>query len=219
MISLFQRGPEARSCSIFSNRMRPLFHALGLPILLWIISTPAGAVDLQDVQFAALPGNRVEIQLILSGPVAAPETFSTESPARIALDFPGVNSKLEHKSIPIGVGAVHSLVAVEASDRTRVVLNLTDSVPYEVNTAGNRVTIQVNTQGGVDSAPVAAPAGAPADTRVSSSPNPAWKPSARASRSAVFRTRGTGYRLSARHQRRGACHDPAAKSGHPGRGA
>ena len=105
---------------------------------------PAGAADLQDVQFAALPGNRVEVQLTLSEPVPAPETFSTDSPARIALDFPGVSSKLDRKAVPIGVGAVHSLVAVEASDRTRVVLNLNDSVPYEVTTSGNRVTIRIN---------------------------------------------------------------------------
>jgi len=105
---------------------------------------PVGAADLQDVQFAALPGNRVEVQLTLSEPVPAPEAFSTDSPARIALDFPGVSSKLDRKAVPIGVGAVHSLVAVEASDRTRVVLNLNDSVPYEVTTSGNRVTIRIN---------------------------------------------------------------------------
>jgi type IV pilus assembly protein PilQ len=107
-----------------------------------------GAADLQDVQFAALPGSRAEVQLTLSEPVPPPETFSTESPARIALDFPGVASKLDRKAVPIGVGPLHSLVAVEASDRTRVVLNLTDSVPYEVTSSGNRVTIRLNTDGG-----------------------------------------------------------------------
>ena len=116
-------------------------------LLLWCLaaSAPAGAVDLQDVQFAALPGNRAEVQLTLSEPVSTPEAFSTESPARIALDFPGVSSKLDRKAIPIGLGPLHSLVAVEASDRTRVVLNLTDSVPYEVTSSGNRVTIRLNT--------------------------------------------------------------------------
>jgi type IV pilus assembly protein PilQ len=161
-------------------------YALGLPILLLVIGTQAGAADLTDVQFAALPGDRVEIQLILSGPVAAPETFSTESPARIALDFPGVTSKLASKSVPIGMGAVHSLVAVDASDRTRVVLNLTDSVPYEVSTAGNRVTIQVNTQGSVASAPPETPPAAASQTETrTSQPQPAWNPRAHPARSAA----------------------------------
>lgn len=118
-------------------------------VLLLGLAAPiqSGAADLQDVQFAALPGSRAEVQLTLSEPVPPPETFSTESPARIALDFPGVASKLDRKAVPIGVGPLHSLVAVEASDRTRVVLNLTDSVPYEVTSSGNRVTIRLNTDG------------------------------------------------------------------------
>jgi type IV pilus assembly protein PilQ len=37
--------------------------------------------------------------------------------------------------VPIGLGVAHSLNAVEASDRTRVVINLNDSVPYELRPA------------------------------------------------------------------------------------
>jgi type IV pilus assembly protein PilQ len=111
------------------------------------------AAELQDIQFAALPGNRVEIQLTLSDAVPAPETFATESPSRIALDFPGVSNKLAQKALPIGVGAVHSVVAVEASDRTRVVVNLNDSVPYEVTTNGNLISIRLDTDEDLVSAP------------------------------------------------------------------
>jgi hypothetical protein len=52
------------------------------------------AVELTDIQFAAQPGNRVEIQLLFSAPVDAPRTFDTVSPARIALDFEGVGNAL-----------------------------------------------------------------------------------------------------------------------------
>lgn len=131
-------------------------------MLLMALAMPTLGADLQDVQFAALPGNQVQIQLNLSGPVAQPQTFATESPARIAMDLPGVNSRLASKSIPIGLGPVHSLVAVEASDRTRVVLNLTDPVPYEVSTAGNQITIKVATKGRVASPP---PSPAPAESQ------------------------------------------------------
>lgn len=118
---------------------------------------PVSAADLQDVQFAALPGGRVEVQLAFSEPVSLPESFATESPARIALDFPGVSSKLDRKAVPIGVGPAHSLVAVEASDRTRVVLNLTDSVPYEVTSSGNRVTIHLDSDGSYAGTPASGP--------------------------------------------------------------
>ncbi len=131
-------------------------RALALVALL--VCGPVGAVELQDVEFAALPGNRVEVQLTFSGPVSVPQTFATESPARIALDFEGATSKLDRKAIPIGVGAVHSLVAVEAGNRTRVVVNLNDSVPYEVSANGNKIVLKLSTQGDVASLPPPSPA-------------------------------------------------------------
>jgi type IV pilus assembly protein PilQ len=118
--------------------------------MLLFLSTPAQATELLNVQPSELPGKQVQIQLNFSAPVAAPSDFSIESPARILLDFNDVTSKLERRSLPIGVGAVHSLVAITAptngKDRTRIVLNLTDSLPYKVSTAGNQVTIIVNPQ-------------------------------------------------------------------------
>ena len=118
-----------------------------LPMWVATCGEAMAAVSLQNVEFAALPGNQVQIDLVLSGAVKPPEAFSTESPSRIALDFPGVTSGLDKKTVPVGVGMVHSVVAVEGGDRTRVVINLSESVPYEINTRGNRVTVAVNAQG------------------------------------------------------------------------
>jgi type IV pilus assembly protein PilQ len=120
--------------------------ALLTPFLLGAPTAVQAAPALQDIEFAALSGNRVQIDLVLSAAPKPPEHFSTDSPARIALDFPGVTSDLKNKTVPVGVGVVHSVVAVEAGDRTRVVINLNESVPYEVATRGDRVTISVNTQ-------------------------------------------------------------------------
>jgi type IV pilus assembly protein PilQ len=102
------------------------------------------AAVLEEVEFASLPGNQVEIDLVFSGSVPSPTDFATENPARIAIDFPGASSGLDKKQIPIGLGVAHSLAAIEASDRTRIVINLNDSVPYELTTRGNRVTIALN---------------------------------------------------------------------------
>ncbi|WP_338115101.1 type IV pilus secretin PilQ [Thiocapsa imhoffii] len=144
---------------------------LGL-IWFWSWAHAARAVELTDVQFAAQPGNRVEIDLRFSGPVSAPQTFDTISPARIALDFAGVRNGLDRRAIPIGVGAVHSLVAVEASDRSRVVINLNDSVPYEVTTDGDRVRIAVDSRIASPLARSAAPA--PSPEQASRPPPPPW---------------------------------------------
>ncbi len=108
------------------------------------VGTTIAAPVLQQVELGTLPGNRVQIDLILSETIRPPETFATESPARIALDFQGVENGLETKSMPIGLGAVHSLAAVEAGERTRVVVNLDEAMPYQVTTRGNRVTLELN---------------------------------------------------------------------------
>lgn len=184
MNSLFQRGIGIRPRPGSAGRVISLVSRFGCLALLTILAIPSMGASLKDVQFTALPGNRVEVQLDLDGPVAAPETFATDSPARIALDFPGVSSRLDRKAVPIGVGVVHSLVAVEASDRTRVVLNLTDPVPYEVSTAGRRVTIKVDTQRAIPGSPPRAQA-----VRTAARPGPAttepvqpWSPPVRSTR-------------------------------------
>jgi len=107
-------------------------------------SRAAAATELKDVQFSALPGNQVRIDLTLSGPIKPPGVFSTESPARIVLDFEGVKSALTKRSVPIGIGPVRGLVAVEASDRTRVVVDLSEAVPYQVDTKGDQVYLSIN---------------------------------------------------------------------------
>ncbi|MGB5835168.1 MAG: type IV pilus secretin PilQ [Thiohalocapsa sp.] len=158
--------------SFFVQRIRRNSNSTwGLAIAIVLLSTwfaaPTCAVAavLEDVEFASLPGNQVEIDLVFSGTVPKATDFATENPARIAIDFPGATSGLDKKQLPIGLGVAHSLVAIEASDRTRVVINLNDSVPYELSTRGNRVTIALNPE---RSAPIprqaasrsAAPAGA-----------------------------------------------------------
>ena len=115
-----------------------------LVLALTLCAAPLAAATLEQVEFASLPGNSVEIDLIFSGAPPNPSDFATENPARIAIDFPGAGSALERKTQPIGLGVAHSLVALEASDRTRVVVNLDESVPYALATAGNRVTVKLN---------------------------------------------------------------------------
>ncbi len=125
-----------------------------LLILTWPVSGLAAA--LKDVEFASLPGNQVRIDLVLTEPVAAPRDFSTDMPARIVLDLPGVTSELPRKNVAIDVGPVQSLTALDAEGRTRVVVNLATPVPYRVQSQGDRITIAIN-ESAVNS-PLAVPA-------------------------------------------------------------
>jgi type IV pilus assembly protein PilQ len=115
-------------------------------VSMWLLTPMALSATLEVAEFASLPGNQVEIDLVFSGVPPKPSDFATDNPARIAIDFPGATNRIGRKAIPIGLGAAHSLVAIEASDRTRVVINLNDSVPYSLKTQGNRVTVALNPQ-------------------------------------------------------------------------
>jgi type IV pilus assembly protein PilQ len=112
------------------------------------LATSAWANTLQDISFSALPGNRVEITLKLAEPIADPASFATDNPARIAIDLPDTTSALAHKVTPIAVGAARSVTAIEAKDRTRVVVNLLDSVDHQVRSVGNTVQISIGGSGG-----------------------------------------------------------------------
>ncbi len=110
---------------------------------LLVLSAPtilAGALN--DLKYTSLPGDRVQIKMTLSDPLAAePLNFTIDNPARIALDFPATTLSLKEKNHPVGVGKVESVTAVEAEGRTRVVVNLVQLVPYKIETAGNVVTL------------------------------------------------------------------------------
>jgi len=115
--------------------------------------TPVSAADtaagntLQSVDFAELPGNKAQITLTLSKPAPAPLSFTIDNPARIALDFPDTGNGLQQRSQSIGIGMAESITAVEAQNRTRVVVNLVDMVPYEARTEGNQVILVVQNAG------------------------------------------------------------------------
>lgn len=122
---------------------------------IWLIIVMAGwssvlwANELRDISFVTLPGNRVQVVMILAEPIAVPSFFSTDNPARIAIDLPGTRSLLKRKVMPIGVGAVRSVAAVEAADRTRMVINLIEPVPHQVRSQDKRLLVDIGGFGGV----------------------------------------------------------------------
>ena len=67
------------------------FAALAQAALLLFWGAFASAQEgnrLQDIQVQSLPGDRVELRLIMSDTAPEPLDFTIEDPARIALDLP-----------------------------------------------------------------------------------------------------------------------------------
>jgi type IV pilus assembly protein PilQ len=96
---------------------------------------------LQDIQIQSLPGQRVEVKLIMSGDAPEPLSFTIEDPARIALDLPETTLGLSSRRRDVNLGPLDTVLTAEANGRTRVVLNLDTMVSYETRRSGNTVYI------------------------------------------------------------------------------
>jgi len=143
------------------NRPRNRAHiSLGLAVLLvlmWPILAFAivdGSLEqgrsLDGIDVLALPGNKVQIKLKTTGTgaLASPKTFTTGHPARIALDLANTTSTVAKRK-KIGVGVATSINAIEAKGRTRIVMNLTKLVPYEVRVDGGDVYVILDSDASV----------------------------------------------------------------------
>ncbi|NIR28549.1 MAG: type IV pilus secretin PilQ [Gammaproteobacteria bacterium] len=134
----------------------PRFAALcvALALLAWApVGFGQSELTLDAIGYSSLPGDRVRIELELSGPVQEPLVFAVEDPPRVAIDFTNVGLNLERKSQTVGIGMARSVTAVEAGGRTRVVLNLVRLVPYELQVRDSVVLVTLES-----SAVAAAPA-------------------------------------------------------------
>jgi type IV pilus assembly protein PilQ len=153
------------------------FRAVSLITLLALCVFPFAAMAgsaLKSIDFSALPGDRVQLTLGMTGQVAEPVGFTTDNPARISLDFAGVNSELGYKTKLIGVGPVHSVTALEAGNRTRLVINLTQSLGYITQVVDNTVLVTLDVSGQMkqmttDAPEVEVPVSPPASTAGSAS--------------------------------------------------
>lgn len=118
---------------------------------------------LESVDVRAVSGQRLEVQLSLSGPAPAPLSFTIDNPARISLDLPGTTLALPSRRIDVHKSGLDSIVAAESNDRTRVVLNLDRLQPYDTRVEGNRIflTLGEAPTGAAEPGAVSAAAAAP----------------------------------------------------------
>ncbi len=114
-------------------------------------------VEVQSITALSQGGAEV-LRVELSRPLAAlPNGFAIQSPARIALDLPGVRSVLDKPSVVLNQGNLRSVSVVEAADRTRLVLNLRTQVPYKTQLDGRTLLVFLEPAGAAVTSPVAPP--------------------------------------------------------------
>jgi type IV pilus assembly protein PilQ len=86
-----------------------------------------------------------------------PTGFTIQSPARIALDFPGITNAMGRSTIDINQGNLKSVSVVQAGDRTRVVLNLKQATAYKAQLQGKSLLVVLDTVVATAPAVTAAP--------------------------------------------------------------
>lgn len=94
-----------------------------------------------------------------------PTGFSIQSPARIALDFPGVTNSMGRSSVEVNQGNLKSVSVVQAGDRTRVVLNLKQSAAYKAEIQGKSLFVVLEPVGSVPVSPASTPSFSESKTR------------------------------------------------------
>ncbi len=133
---------------------------LGYMLLLLPFCNAMAGNALEAISYVTGSGGDVTVVLQLKEPLADdPVVFSTDKPARIALDLNNTSNRLKTRKVDIGTGATRRALAVESGGKTRVVVELFDKVPYEVKTEGNTVLLHVGNQGSTQGAVLAAQGG------------------------------------------------------------
>ncbi len=126
-------------------------HAAGLMALLAMSASlsvqaqsPAPGNSIQSVTGSVQGGVEV-IRVELAEPLTAiPTGFSIQTPARIALDFPGVANAMGRSTVDINLGNLRSANVVQAGERSRVVLNLKSSTAYKAEIQGKALLISLD---------------------------------------------------------------------------
>ncbi len=130
------------------------------------VCVPIGALAqtvIQSITSSQQAGSEV-VRIELSQPlVAVPAGFAVQSPPRIAIDLPGVDSALPRSSLEMNQGNLRSVNVARGGDRTRLVLNLKQAATYRAQLDGRALVIVVDSASGPADTPApvaAAPAGA-----------------------------------------------------------
>lgn len=111
-----------------------------------LLSVSAHAQTAIESVTGSIQGGSEVIRIDLSQALKAiPTGFSIQSPARIALDFPGVANAMGRSTVDINQGNLKSVSVVQAGERTRVVLNLKHPTAYKAEIQGKSLLVVLDT--------------------------------------------------------------------------
>ncbi|WP_316682379.1 temperature dependent type IV pilus secretin PilQ [Ralstonia flaminis] len=116
---------------------------------------PASGNVIEKVEQATAGESTVVTVTLKDAPAQKPVEFSTQQPARIAIDFFGASFAQGRANYQYGGKLLRSANIVQIGDRTRVVLDLARQTQYKSEVRGNQYVLTL------EAAPVAAAVSAP----------------------------------------------------------
>ena len=130
-----------------------------LTLLMLPLSAQAQPANSIQAVTGSVQGGTEVIRIDLAEPLTAvPTGFSIQTPARIALDFPGIGNSMGRNAVDMNLGNLRSANVVQAGERTRVVLNLKSFTAYKAEIQGKSLFITLDPVVAVAPTAIAPPA-------------------------------------------------------------
>ncbi len=108
-------------------------------------SQDTGKNAVQSINFSSIQGGKVVVKIGLKDALPAPpQGFAVTNPPRIAIDLPNTINALDKSQFEVGEGDLRSVSVVQTPTRTRLVLNLTRTLPYTQSVEGRELLVTID---------------------------------------------------------------------------
>jgi type IV pilus assembly protein PilQ len=137
------------------SNLKLFVAALGMSAAVFAHGQAGNAIESVS---ASLQGGSEVVRVDFSQALTSvPAGFSVQTPARIALDFPGVGNGLGRNAVDLNQGNLRSANVVQSGERTRLVLNLKQATAYKAEIKGKSLYVLLEPVAVQAAAPLAAP--------------------------------------------------------------
>ena len=126
------------------SSMAQWLGAAGITLVTLGAALAAQAQNAIEAVTTSMQSGAEVIRIDLTQPLAvAPPGFAIQTPARIALDFPGVTNGIGRSAVEVNQGNLRSINVVQAGERTRLVLNLKQAAAYKTELQGKSLLVSL----------------------------------------------------------------------------
>jgi len=109
----------------------------------FVVNLSFAQSSIEDIDVRTGENGSVVVDFSFSGEVPQPETFSTQLPPRLAMDFSNTVNASSQRNIPVGYGSTKGIRLVSSNDKTRVVVDLMNPVEHEITYSGNVLSLSL----------------------------------------------------------------------------